>query len=318
MVVRKSLHIAVLGFHLLNLSFSLHLMIVVVGEIFFLTGFSSGDVGSLEEGVAAVFTSNEDMFKRRFGTPPPRSGGSPYFLDCDTRSLIAIAIISRRLSPSAIIGSSVVVFVVFLRVLDEKDLKACGCLKRYKVDIACYQETKWNGFSTREGNNYKLWYSDTWTTRNGVGVILASRLRDKVVHVNRCSDWIMSVSLVVYEETVNVTSACAPQLGQRCDLNGHIRDTTNGYSEVHRGFGYGIRNEEVIDTLLKRHQTRREVSVMPRIPWKNLNSKTAKAYRVRVAEQITAQVEDITESDMNQMWNTFGRIIRDEDKNPYV
>ncbi|GJZ75658.1 retrovirus-related pol polyprotein LINE-1 [Tanacetum coccineum] len=96
----------------------------------------------------------------------------------------------------------------------------------------------------REGNNYKLWYSYTRTARNRVGVILASGLRDKVVHVNRCSDWIMSVSLVVVEKMINVMNVCAPQLGQRCDLNGHVRAAANGYSKVHEGFGYGVRNEE--------------------------------------------------------------------------
>ncbi|GJT79553.1 craniofacial development protein 2-like protein [Tanacetum coccineum] len=29
-----------------------------------------------------------------------------------------------------------------------------------------------------------------------------------------------------------------------CDLNGHVRAAANGYSKVHEGFGYGVRNEE--------------------------------------------------------------------------
>ncbi|GJU23942.1 UBN2 domain-containing protein [Tanacetum coccineum] len=47
---------------------------------------------------------------------------------------------------------------------------------------------------------------------------------------------------------------------------------------------------------------------------KRARFKAAEAYKVRVAEQITAQMEDITQSDVGQMWNTFARIIRDEAK----
>ncbi|GJS04489.1 hypothetical protein Tco_0320997 [Tanacetum coccineum] len=32
-------------------------------------------------------------------------------------------------------------------------------LERHRVDIACFQETKWKGSSNREGNGHKLWYS---------------------------------------------------------------------------------------------------------------------------------------------------------------
>ncbi|GJV00213.1 retrovirus-related pol polyprotein LINE-1 [Tanacetum coccineum] len=90
-----------------------------------------------------------------------------------------------------------------------------------------------DGCSTKEGNDYKLWYSETRITINGVRVILASRLRYKVLHVDRRSERIMSISLVVDEETVNVISAYAP----------HV-DKANPYSEVHGVFGYGVRNKE--------------------------------------------------------------------------
>ena len=87
-------------------------------------------------------------------------------------------------------------------------------LRRHKVDIACFQETKWKGSSTREGNGYKLWYSGSRTARNGVGVILAAGLKDYVVQVRRSSDRIMAITLVIEGETVNVISAYAPQVGR--------------------------------------------------------------------------------------------------------
>ncbi|GJY90157.1 retrovirus-related pol polyprotein LINE-1, partial [Tanacetum coccineum] len=104
------------------------------------------------------------------------------------------------------------------------------------------RETKWKGSSNKEVNSYKLWYSGSHTARNGVGVILRACLKDKVVHVNRCSDKIISLTLVIKGETVKVINAYAPQVGG--DLNGHIGATTEGYSGVHGGFGYGVRNKE--------------------------------------------------------------------------
>ncbi|GKB31771.1 craniofacial development protein 2 [Tanacetum coccineum] len=110
------------------------------------------------------------------------------------------------------------------------------------------------------------------TTRNGVGVVLAPNLKDKVVLVSRISNRIMMVRLVIEEEIVNVISAYAPQLGlgeaekksfwdslddlfRECsttqeqliiagDLNGHIRAEADEFLSVHGGFGYEVRNEE--------------------------------------------------------------------------
>ncbi|GKD74429.1 craniofacial development protein 2, partial [Tanacetum coccineum] len=134
-------------------------------------------------------------------------------------------------------------------------------LRRKKVDIPCFKETKWKGSRTREGNQCKLWYSGSATARNRVGVALAPDLKDKVVQVIRISE----------EETINVISAYAPQVGlgeaekknfwdslddlvRECsttqqlfiagDLNGHIGANADGFSSVHEGFGYGVRNDE--------------------------------------------------------------------------
>ncbi|GJU69316.1 cleavage/polyadenylation specificity factor, 25kDa subunit [Tanacetum coccineum] len=94
-----------------------------------------------------------------------------------------------------------------------KFLELVDASKRKKVDIACFQETKWKGSRNREGNQYKLWYSGSKTARNGVGIVLASYLKDKVVQVSRISDRIMMVRLVIEEETVSVISTYAPQVG---------------------------------------------------------------------------------------------------------
>ncbi|GJY05232.1 leucine--tRNA ligase [Tanacetum coccineum] len=96
----------------------------------------------------------------------------------------------------------------------------------------------------RRETRYKLWYSGSATARNGVGVALAPELKDKVVQVIRISDRIMLVRLVIEEEMINVISAYAPQLIIAGDLNGHIGAIADGFSSVHGGFRYGVRNDE--------------------------------------------------------------------------
>ncbi|GJY56448.1 RNA-directed DNA polymerase, eukaryota, reverse transcriptase zinc-binding domain protein [Tanacetum coccineum] len=98
--------------------------------------------------------------------------------------------------------------------------------------------------------------------RNEVGCILKANLKDKVVHMNMCSDRIMSSTLVIDKETVSVISVYAPQVSQSeeenktlrdsldetvrefstdqrliigDDLYGHTRATSDGYPGVHGG-----------------------------------------------------------------------------------
>ncbi|GKC39623.1 cleavage/polyadenylation specificity factor, 25kDa subunit [Tanacetum coccineum] len=91
--------------------------------------------------------------------------------------------------------------------LTRKILELVNVLERHKVDIVCFQETKWKGSRTKEGNGYKFWYSDSQIARNRVGVILKACLKDKLVYVNRCSDKIISLTLVIEGEFVNVINS---------------------------------------------------------------------------------------------------------------
>ncbi|GKD21606.1 retrovirus-related pol polyprotein LINE-1 [Tanacetum coccineum] len=197
--------------------------------------------------------------------------------------------------------------------LTSKLLELVNALKRHRVDIACFQETKWKGSSNKEVNGYKL------------------------------CDRIISLTLVIEGEAVNVISAYVPQVGLRGDLNGHIGATTEGYSGVHRGFGYEVRNEEgrsildfatahdlaislpgeacssqhrllAMDTIFKRVQRRRVGSAALRIPWKNLNSDTAGAFKSRVPEGVSTQIKVISASDADSIWNILTSIIKDAAK----
>ncbi|XP_071695242.1 uncharacterized protein [Rutidosis leptorrhynchoides] len=114
-------------------------------------------------------------------------------------------------------------------------------LVKSKVDILCVQETRWRGEEAVDIGDY------------------------------RCSDRIMSVRVVIQEETYMVICTYAPHAGlgdeeesrfwesldevvRSCpvdhrlliggDLNGHIGTISDGYTGVHGGFGYRVRNEE--------------------------------------------------------------------------
>nr|GEZ14065.1 hypothetical protein [Tanacetum cinerariifolium] len=217
--------------------------------------------------------------------------------------------------------------------LTRKFFELGDVLRRHKVDIACFQETKWKGSRAREGNGYKLWRGDR----------------------------IMVISFVIEGEIVNVISAYAPQVrlsdadkkrfwdaldemvrecptNQRLiiggDLNGHIGAAADGYVEVHGGFGFGDRNEEggdlkackdcrafpgeacssqhrliIVDVLLERLRHRREATGRPRILWKNLNGEAVETFRATVVVRLA--VEDMSASNGDQMWNTLACVMKD-------
>ncbi|GKA31209.1 retrovirus-related pol polyprotein LINE-1, partial [Tanacetum coccineum] len=194
--------------------------------------------------VVGYFTFSDE--KRRFGSPPPASGDSPLFSESDPGTLAASAAAATRnhrrcrQGPPPLTGKFIslwvacllpalcVVYVLLAPPL--LPLSACGirvgswnvgsltsklfelsdALGRHKVDIACFQETRWKGSRVREGNDYKLWYSGSSSMRNGIGVVVAGRLMDDVVRVTRRSYMIMGISMVIDGEAVNVISAYAP------------------------------------------------------------------------------------------------------------
>ncbi|GJZ54209.1 retrovirus-related pol polyprotein LINE-1, partial [Tanacetum coccineum] len=61
-------------------------------------------------------------------------------------------------------------------------------------------------------------------------------------------------------------------------------------------------------------QRMREGSVVPSILWKNLTGDAKEAFRSRVAEGVSTQVEVISSSDANSMWNILASIIKDATK----
>ncbi|XP_075091654.1 uncharacterized protein LOC142171849 [Nicotiana tabacum] len=105
--------------------------------------------------------------------------------------------------------------------------------------------------------------------RNGVGILVDNDLCKPVVEVRRVNDTLMTSKLVIGGFTLNMINAYAPQavldeeVNRRfwedldnmvCgiphteklfiggDFNGHIGATSEGYDDVHGGFGFGDRN----------------------------------------------------------------------------
>ena len=99
----------------------------------------------------------------------------------------------------------------------------------------------------------------------GVGVLVASELADRIIRVERISDRVIAVDLVIGEQIVKVVSCYAPQTGRSQiekeefwrqvegvimntdinqevivggDMSGHVGQVANG------NFGYNTRNAE--------------------------------------------------------------------------
>lgn len=145
-----------------------------------------------------------------------------------------------------------------------------------KFPTDCILGTKWTGAKARDINGYKLWYSGSNRIRNGVEIMVEKTLVDKVLEVNRKSDRIMSIKVVMGSEVFNVVSEYAPQFGLEeetkrrfwedldkviqslpqnerlfigSDFNGHVGARGDGYDRIHGGFGYGMRNNAVTTVL---------------------------------------------------------------------
>ena len=143
-------------------------------------------------------------------------------------------------------------------------------LSRRGVDVCCIQETRYRGGNchTIKGKDtkYKLYWSENDKGTAGVGVFVAEEWIEKVFEVQRVSDRIILVKLIVGKCVVTFLSVYAPQSGLSdeikdqffdqlravtaripgskflipCgDWNGHVGRAGTGYREVHGGMGYG-------------------------------------------------------------------------------
>ncbi|KAL5172704.1 Craniofacial development protein 2 [Glycine soja] len=157
--------------------------------------------------------------------------------------------------------------------LTGKSTEIVDVMVRRKINFMCLQETKWTGEKAKELDNsgFKLWYTGKIRSRNGVGIIVDKEWKKDVVDVRRVGDRIIVLKLVVGQDTFNVISGYAPQVGLAehfkvkfwedlegvlqdipqgekvflgGDLNGHVGSVARGFEGVHGGFGLGEMNGE--------------------------------------------------------------------------
>ena len=93
-----------------------------------------------------------------------------------------------------------------------KTWEVIGVRRDRKINILCLQETKWVGEKSKDIDGYKFWYTDSYkfwytdkvSSRNGVGIILDEVWKKNVVEVYISGDRLLSIKMVIEEETVNV------------------------------------------------------------------------------------------------------------------
>ncbi|XP_016556731.1 uncharacterized protein LOC107856252 [Capsicum annuum] len=149
-----------------------------------------------------------------------------------------------------------------IETLQGKSMELVKILRKRRINVVCVQETKWVGSKARDVEEYRLWYSGSERCRNNVGILVDEELREQVVEVNRVSDKVMTIKLVIGGFMVNICSAYTPYVGldeeekRRFwevldevvssvpssknifiggDFNGHIGALPVGYGEVHGG-----------------------------------------------------------------------------------
>ena len=88
-------------------------------------------------------------------------------------------------------------------------------MSRRGIDLCCIQECKWTGESARmidgKDSRYKcFWVGDELCTE-GVGVLLAEKLRDKVFDVKHVLDCLMMIKMIVGKVAVTLLLVYVPQ-----------------------------------------------------------------------------------------------------------
>lgn len=147
------------------------------------------------------------------------------------------------------------------------------------TDLCCLQETRWKGglescqnrLIAGKASKYKLYWTGNKEGSAGVGIILAESWVEKVFEVQRISDRILLLKMVIGRKVYSFLSVYAPQAGLGdadkdrfydqlrsvvaktpaseilipCgDWNGHVGVAAAGYESVHGGNGWGTRNAE--------------------------------------------------------------------------
>jgi len=144
-----------------------------------------------------------------------------------------------------------------------------------EVDVGCVQETRWKGSGCRffgaQGKGYKLFWMGGKDRFDGVGMFVAEKWMDSVVKVERHSERVLILKMVLDDSLINVLTVYAPHSGKpveekqnfwnelfhwvSCipqnemvvlegDMNEHVGSNFVGYDGTHGGYGFGDRNAD--------------------------------------------------------------------------
>ena len=83
-----------------------------------------------------------------------------------------------------------------------------------KLRVCYIQEIRWKGEGSRILQGYMLIWKGNSEGKAGVGVLVASDLADRIIRVERLSDRVIAVDLVIDEQIVKMVSCYAPQTGR--------------------------------------------------------------------------------------------------------
>ena len=168
--------------------------------------------------------------------------------------------------------------------LTEKEAEVVETLTRRGIDICCLQETRIADgtganqarFIVGKDTKYKFYWCSNEQGLGGVGILLAEKWVDNVFKVERFTDRIMLLKLIIGKSVLTFIALYAPQVGlpeavkeqfydqlqSICttippsevficlgDWNGHVGAAAGGYENVHGGHGYGERNPEGVSIL---------------------------------------------------------------------
>ena len=105
-----------------------------------------------------------------------------------------------------------------------KSLEIEEMMMRRRPDVLCVQETKWKNTACRARSFdhrtrlHKLFYYGTEQGKNAVGIILKAELTGGIISINKPSDSLISIKLMIYKEIWNVISPLlvALALGTTC------------------------------------------------------------------------------------------------------
>jgi len=91
-------------------------------------------------------------------------------------------------------------------------------LAERRMDVACVQETQWRGSGCRLfgaiGKRYKLFWMGSKAKNDGVKISVAQKWLDGVVSVERHSETVLVLKLVLHDCLLNVLIVYAPHSGK--------------------------------------------------------------------------------------------------------